>query len=268
MNQQLPSNRRQRRQDRGREQIRVDRSREDLPGMLRFITHPKVFAIMGIIFMGAIVLSLFVGGLLKGTSTSGNKTGQMNEAEDKPAVTDTATADGTPIGTPAATVKRYTAPPPMVIDTSKTYVATIKTSKGDIQIKLDPSVAPDAVNAFVFLAKDGYYTGTPFMEVAKNSDGSKFTAQAGDPTQTGLGTPGFDVKKQPTQLPFDKGAVGIDSGQFFISYGDYPALTGRYTIVGHVVSGMDVLDKLSLLDVRSNTDASGDTVQGVTIAEQ
>jgi peptidyl-prolyl cis-trans isomerase B (cyclophilin B) len=154
-------------------------------------------------------------------------------------------------------------------------MATIRTSKGEIQMELYPQQAPEAVNAFVFLAREGFYNGTPFMELVKNTDGSRFYAQAGDPTRTGLGTPGFTIKKEVTLLPFNRGAVGMggssptsNGGQFFISYGDYPSLTGKYTIFGKVVAGMDVLDRISLLDLTQRTPGGGgDTIESVTITE-
>jgi cyclophilin family peptidyl-prolyl cis-trans isomerase len=163
----------------------------------------------------------------------------------------------------------------MTIDQAKTYTATITTAKGQIQMKLYPAEAPEAVNAFVFLAKDGYYNGTPFMELVKDAAGSKFYAQAGDPTRTGLGTPGFSIKKEQTDLPFAKGAVGMggssstsNGGQFFISFGDYPSLTGKYTIFGQITSGLDVLEKLSLLDVKNDPQFSGaDQIQSIVITE-
>ena len=58
----------------------------------------------------------------------------------------------------------------------------------------------------------------------------------------------------------------MDSGQFFFSLGDYPALTGKYTIFGQVTSGLDILTRLSLLNPKSNT-AGGDTIQSVTITQ-
>jgi cyclophilin family peptidyl-prolyl cis-trans isomerase len=262
MNQRLPSNRSERR--RRTSQIPLDRSRQDLPAVIRFITNPKVFALMGVVFLVALVLGLMVGGLIQGASTNPSGSRQMNEAEDKPV--DQPAASSGPDVVPTVAVKRYTAPPPTVIEAGKTYTATIRTSKGDIKLTLDPAAAPAAVNAFVFLAQDGYYNNTPFMQVTKNPDGSRFTAQAGDPTHTGLGTPGFEIKREATQRPFVKGAVGLDKGQFFISYGDYPSLTGRYAIIGQVTAGMDVLEKLSLLDLTSrSSDASGDLVLQVVV---
>ena len=77
----------------------------------------------------------------------------------------------------AAARKQYSSPPPMTIDESKTYIATIKTSMGDITVQLDPKIAPVTVNNFVFLARDGYYNNVPFHRVMKN-----FMVQSGDPT--------------------------------------------------------------------------------------
>jgi cyclophilin family peptidyl-prolyl cis-trans isomerase len=191
----------------------------------------------------------------------------MNTLEDVPRNNDgdgSSTAAPTPIP-----VKRYTYAPALAIDTTKTYNATITTNKGVIEMELYPDAAPQAVNAFVFLAQDGYYDGTTFLELVKDQSGSKFYTQAGDPTKTGLGTPGFSIKKELTTRPFARGAVGMggssstsNGGQFFISFGDYPALNGKYTIFGQVTSGLDVLDKLTLLNV---TDASGGSSTGDTI---
>lgn len=251
-------------------------SRLDLPGPLRYLTDPKLFAAVALVFAGAIILSLFVGMLGVGNPvTDSGQPQQGNEAPDVPPE-DAASGQSTPVtnATPA-TVKRYSSSPAMVITPGKRYLATVKTPKGDIQIELDADQAPEAVNAFVFLARDGYYNGTPFMQLVKNPDGSKFTVQAGDPTRTGLGTPGFSVKKEQTARPFAKGAVGTggtaqdsNGGQFFISLGDYPALNGKYTIFGQVVSGLDVVDQLSLLvPTQGTTAGSGDEIQSVTISE-
>jgi cyclophilin family peptidyl-prolyl cis-trans isomerase len=199
---------------------------------------------------------------------------QANEAPDVPIDSTTQTPDTT-TSDAQPPIQRYTQAPALSIDVNKTYQATLQTAKGAITMELYPSEAPEAVNAFIFLAKEGYYNGTPFMELVKDPTGSKFYAQAGDPTRTGLGTPGFSIKKEQTDLPFARGYVGMggsasnsNGGQFFISYGDYPALNGKYTIFGKVVSGLEVLDNLTLLDLTSGrASGSGDTIQSVTISE-
>jgi cyclophilin family peptidyl-prolyl cis-trans isomerase len=273
MNQQLPQNRRVRRQQpTGRQ--RFDTRHQTLPGPLAIMTNRKVFIVVGVLFAAVIVLSLMPGVITGGTGDTG-PVRQANELEDAPheAAPDGTVTPGSSATPVAPQTKRYTAAPPMTIDLTKTYLATLKTAKGEVQIELYPSVAPEAVNAFVFLANDGYYNGTPFMELARNSDGSKFYAQAGDPTATGLGTPGFSIKKEQTSRPFSRGAVGMggsaensNGGQFFISFGDYAALNGKYTIFGQVVAGMDVVERLSLLEVSGGRGSgASDKIESITV---
>ncbi len=273
---QRPESRRVRRQNIGESQS-FNPKQMDLPGPLRIMTNPKVFIALGLIFVGALTLSLFSGmiGLNTTPNNSDSPVAQANELPDAPRENDT-NADGSPADPTPVPVKRYAAAPAQSIDTTHTYNAKITTPKGVIEMVLYPDQAPQAVNAFVFLAKDGYYTGTPFMELVKDQNGGKFYAQAGDPTKTGLGSPGFSVKKEQTTRPFAKGAVGMggssttsNGGQFFISFGDYPALNGKYTIFGQVISGMDVLDRLTLLNVTdaATGDATGDTIQSIEITE-
>lgn len=242
-------------------------SNSSVPTALRWLTHKYVFIGSGIVFAVGIALGLLSGILFDGGISGGGQVQQMNEAADVPRGTGTP-GTTTPAAnaniTPTPEIKRYTTAPQMTLDPTKSYTATIKTTQGDIVIKLDPNSSPEAVNAFVFLANQQYYNGTVFMQV--NPEAAKFTAQAGDPTQTGLGTPGFDVKEKPTTLPFVRGAVGYDSGQFYISYQDAPALNGKETIIGNVTSGIDVLDKLNLLDVRQKS-GSPDKITSVTITE-
>ncbi len=245
----------------------------DLPGPLRLLANRKLFLVLAGFAGLAMVVSLF-GGAIAGPS-SGPTDGPMQATEAPDVAIETVLPGTQTPSTPVPVVKRYTAPPAMTIDTSKKYTATITTSRGDITMELNPSAAPQAVNTFVFLAREGYYNGTQFMELVKGKDNSKFYAQAGDPTATGLGTAGFSVPKETTSLGFDRGAVGMggssensNNGQFFISYVDEPALDGKYTIFGQVTSGLSVLDNLTLLDLtdRGNS-GTGDKIVSVTITE-
>ncbi len=253
----------------------------DLPGPIAFLGNPKLFAIMALIAGGSMIFFLFAGALgIQGFGGSGGGGSvQGNEAPDVALLNSTAADGSTTVDTSTfdaqPVVKRYTAPPPLEIDVTRTYTATIETSKGIIEIELYAAAAPQAVNAFVFLANDGYYDGTPFMELIKDADGDKFYAQAGDPTGTGLGTPGFSIPKELTEHPFARGYLGMggsaensNGGQFFIPFGDYPALDGKYTIFGKITSGLDVLDQLSLLDLTSaGSGTAGDEIQSVKITE-
>lgn len=162
--------------------------------------------------------------------------------------------------------KQFTACPPVIIDAAKTYTATIKTEIGDIKLKLFPDKAPLAVNNFVFLAKMGFYDGVTFHRVLEN-----MVAQAGDPSGTGVGGPGYQFASEiSSDLTFDRaGLVGMansgadtNGSQFFITYTNLPHLDGDFTIFGEVVEGMDVVSKLTL---RDPSDITADLPQGTLI---
>ena len=92
---------------------------------------------------------------------------------------------------PQPTYKQYGAPPPMTIDTSKKYTATIETIRGKIVIELFAKDAPKTVNSFVFLVRESFYNGTTFHRVIPG-----FMAQGGDPTGTGAGGPGYKFEDE------------------------------------------------------------------------
>ncbi len=141
----------------------------------------------------------------------------------------------------------YDAPPARQIDPSRQYIATIRTDKGDIVIELYSAKAPANVNSFVFLAREGWYNGTTFFRVIPG-----FVVQAGDPTGTAAGQPGFQCDDEISDMRFDAaGVVAIanagpntGSSQFFITLAPQPDLDGRYTIIGKVTKGMEILQAL------------------------
>ena len=155
-------------------------------------------------------------------------------------------------GKPAGTPRQWSSPPPMAIDPSRDYLATVKMAAGgEFVIKLRADKAPITVNNFVFLAKQGYYDGVTFHRVL---DG--FMAQGGDPTGTGGGGPGYEFANEDSDLQFDRPGVvamanaGRDTNgsQFFITFGPQPRLNGDYTIFGEVVSGMETVNGLTRRD--------------------
>jgi len=148
--------------------------------------------------------------------------------------------------------QQYEDCPPMTIDQTKDYVATIETEKGDITIELYAEEAPLAVNSFVFLAQDGWYDNVTFHRVVPG-----FVAQAGDPSGTGMGGPGYvfdneispDLKfDQPGLLGMANSGPGTNGSQFFITHTSTPHLDGSYTIFGRVISGMNVVESLTPRD--------------------
>lgn len=168
--------------------------------------------------------------------------------------------------------RQWDEPPEMTIDPSKIYLATLVTEKGDIKIELFADRAPITVNNFVFLAQQGYYDDTTFHRVIPD-----FMAQGGDPTGAGGGGPGYTIEDEfDPSLTFDeagylamanKGFSNSGGSQFFITYVPLPTLTGRHTIFGKVVEGMDVVLALTPRDPQSSPDFEGDTLLTVEIEE-
>jgi peptidylprolyl isomerase len=145
--------------------------------------------------------------------------------------------------------------PDMVIDEDATYLATITTNKGDMTFELNTAAAPATVNNFICLATNDFYDITPFHRVI---DG--FMIQAGDPTGTGSGGPGyrFDDELPGDDLDYTKGTLAManagpntQGSQFFICHGGGAArLPKAYTIFGKLSAGQDVLDKIANVQVR------------------
>jgi cyclophilin family peptidyl-prolyl cis-trans isomerase len=168
--------------------------------------------------------------------------------------------------------KQWSSPPPMTIDTSKQYLATVKMAKGgEFVIQLFADKAPITVNSFVFLARQGFYNGVTFHRVL---DG--FMAQGGDPTGTGGGGPGYEFQNEDGGLAFDKAGVvamansgpNTNGSQFFITFGPVQLSAADYTIFGQVISGMDVVNGITRRDPNTNPTFPGDAMQSVTIQEK
>jgi cyclophilin family peptidyl-prolyl cis-trans isomerase len=170
--------------------------------------------------------------------------------------------------------KQYNAPPPMTIDTSKKYSATIDTDKGPIEIELFAKQAPKTVNNFVFLAKQGFYDDTIFHRVIPG-----FMIQGGDPTGTGRGGPGYEIENEnkDSQHGFPAGTLAManhgpdtNGSQFFINDGDSPWLTPQgYTIFGQVTKGQDVVHAIATA-ARNEQDRPNEPIhiKGITIHER
>lgn len=168
--------------------------------------------------------------------------------------------------------KQFTQCPPFMINAAKQYIATIETEKGKIIVQLFPDKAPLAVNSFVFLARQGWYDGSTFHRVIRG-----FAAQAGDPSGTGKGNPGYLFGNEISDLKFDAaGMVGMansgpdaNGSQFFITLAAANHLNGDYTVFGRVISGLDVAEQLTPRNP-SQTGAlpPGDLILHITIEEK
>jgi cyclophilin family peptidyl-prolyl cis-trans isomerase/protein-disulfide isomerase len=172
----------------------------------------------------------------------------------------------------ALQARQYSACPPMIIDPSQEYIATIETPKGNIVVKLFADKAPRAVNNFVFLATHDWYDNVTFHRVLQD-----FMAQAGDPSGTGYGGPGYAFQNENSGESFNREGLlamanaGPDTNgsQFFITVMPTPHLDGGYTIFGEVIEGMDVVKSLTLRDPAQGFNLpAGDAILNITIEQR
>ncbi|HUF52359.1 MAG TPA: peptidylprolyl isomerase [Dehalococcoidia bacterium] len=204
-----------------------------------------------------------------GAATQADATQPAAGATDPPAANDCPAPSGD-APEPDMT-KQYDAPEDQGIDPGKEYLANFKTVRGEFTIKLRPDLAPQHVNSFVFLAREGFYNGTTFHRVLEG-----FMAQGGDPTGSGSGGPGYNIPAEfTTEVGYTRGTLGMaraqspDSAgsQFFITFGDTPSLNGQYTIFGEVTEGMEVVDCITRRDPQALPDFEGDAIISVDITE-
>lgn len=167
--------------------------------------------------------------------------------------------------------KQWSQPPAMGIDPKKSYTATIHTDKGDITIQLHADKTPKTVNNFVFLAREGFYDNTIFHRVIAD-----FMAQAGDPTGTGRGGPGYRFSDEfhptlkhntPGVLSMANAGPNTNGSQFFITHVPTPWLDNKHSVFGHVIKGMDVLMSIPPRDPQ-RVDAPAVHLKSVTITEE
>jgi len=205
----------------------------------------------------------------------GTRRGNNNSNQDFVTPQATAQVTPTPEGTPApeaTATTRYSGPPAMTIDAARSYFAVVHTDKGDIRVELFAEEAPQTVNNFVFLARDGFYNGLTFYWVKPG-----FTAQTGDPEGTGHGGPGYTILDEASGIPFLAGTVGMAKkpeqpnsagSQFFITYTDQSQLNNEFTAFGRVVEGMDVLNALTPREPEPGQDLPpGDKILSIEIQE-
>ncbi len=190
-----------------------------------------------------------------------NTTGTVAPAKDAGSTGFTGRPAASP--TPAASTKKtYPSAPALQIDASKTYIATITLAKGgEIKAQLDPRAAPQTVNSFVFLARDGFYDGLTFHRVEPG-----FVIQGGDPIGNGSGGPGYTIPDEKNDLKHEEGALAMAKSsapnsagsQFYITLAPQPALDATYTVFGKVTSGGDLVKQV----------AKGDRISTITIEER
>jgi len=222
-----------------------------------------------------LTVGFVVGALYRGNSSSSSSTGSVRGTGVTRA---TAEAGSTSVSNAASTIKQYSAPPAMTIDPTKSYTALIKTEKGDVTVELNAKSAPETVNNFVYLAKDGFYNGSTFFRVIADKNGSLAFVQAGDPTGTGSGGPGYDLPVEQTADPVTAGVLAMakppaagaanNGSQFYFALEAQPTLDGKNTVFGKVTHGLEVLTGLTPRDPQTQQNLEpGTRIESITITE-
>ena len=148
-------------------------------------------------------------------------------------------------------------PPPA--DPSATYVASLETDAGVIEIALWPDLAPQTVGNFVGLAEAGFYDGTVFHRVIRG-----FMVQGGCPRGDGRGTPGYQFQDEFNERKLVRGVLAManagpntNGSQFFITHVVTDWLDGKHTVFGQVIQGQDVVNAIQ----------QGDKLVSLTVTE-
>jgi peptidyl-prolyl cis-trans isomerase B (cyclophilin B) len=152
-------------------------------------------------------------------------------------------------------------PPAHEINDDAIYEATITTDRGDMVLELDPKLAPNTVNNFVSLARQGFYDGLTFHRVVP-----EFVIQGGDPEGSGRGGPGYRFADEPVKGEYTFGAVAManagpdtNGSQFFICIDDCTRkLDKAYNLFGYVTSGGEIAPQIT----------QGEVMRTVTITER
>jgi peptidylprolyl isomerase len=167
--------------------------------------------------------------------------------------------------------QRFDGPPPMCIDPARRYSAEMVTTKGTMAIALDPLAAPQAVNSFVFLARYHYFEGIVFHRVIPG-----FVLQAGDPTGTGTGNPGYRFGDElPKPGRYEIGSLAMansgpntNGSQFFVISGPSGVrLPPQYSLFGKVARGLDVVAAIDAIGSPSGQPKERVIIEAVNITE-
>ena len=249
---------------------------------IRFIRNVVVLAV-------GIVIVAFLMNVLSGCSSSNDD--ERSSSSDTDVTTTTGKGKGDTVACPPADgvdkpVIDFAGPPPTCIDPGKTYTATFETSKGDVTVELDTDRTPGTTNAFVFLARNGFYDGTDLFR----TEAASGIIQGGSPHTQNNTDPGAGFAITDEALPFSSDDYGPGtiamartsapdsaSGQFFFLandggryLGDPKQLgesAGSYVAFGRVTKGLEVLQTIAALDDGSGAPLEQVTIKRVTISE-
>lgn len=175
--------------------------------------------------------------------------------------------------TAPAAKARSESKPTSALDPAKTYDVTFQTNCGSFTLRLDVKTSPKTTASFVSLVQHKYFDGTVFHRIVPG-----FVIQGGDPTASGEGGPGYETVDTPPQsAKYTHGVVamaktqseapGTSGSQFFVVTAADAGLPPDYAILGHVVSGLAVVDRIGKLgDVNTEKPARVVEIEHATVS--
>ncbi len=218
-----------------------------------------------------LLLLLIVAGLAAcGGDDDDGGGGEPKQPQDSPTLDQEASGGCADVAQPDAKPDGGAKRPAQALDPDATYDVVLKTSCGDITIRLDQKASPKTAASFAGLAKAGFFDDTVFHRIVPG-----FVIQGGDPTATGTGGPGYSTRDvPPAGTTYRKGTVamaktqteppGTAGSQFYIVTAPDAGLPPEYALLGKVVKGQDVVDAIGELGDPASGEA-GTPVQPVVI---
>jgi peptidyl-prolyl cis-trans isomerase B (cyclophilin B) len=229
-------------------------------------------AVLVLVALASVVAAGCGGG--GGSDTSGIPDGSETQAAAPTSTTEAASGGCKQVQAPAPKKDGGQTKSTTKLDPSKTYTVTVQTNCGTFAFTLNVKDSPNTTAAFAGLVKKGFYDSLIFHRIIPG-----FVIQGGDPTGSGQGGPGFStVDKPPSDTKYTLGVVamaktqtekaGTSGSQFFVVSGaDGEQLTPDYALLGKVMKGIDVVQKIGQLGDQSGTPSQTVVMQKVTLSE-
>ena len=235
-------------------------------------TPRKTQAVIAVIVVLCIAVPVTIA-LALGNDSSGDQANTASSSHPSPTSVDDVVCDNPP--PPAAAAKTFDHAPDPSLAENSTWVATVRTTCGDITMELDGAKAPQTVASFISLAKADYFADSPCHRLT-TPPADISVLQCGDPTGSGGGNLGygFGVENAPADGQYPRGTLAMargndpnsNGGQFFIVYDDtsLPTQGGGYSIFGNVTNGLAILDAVAAKGVNGGS-GDGAPAQPISI---
>jgi cyclophilin family peptidyl-prolyl cis-trans isomerase len=191
------------------------------------------------------------------SATTAKTTSTATEAAQSTATAEKPPAKGCKgVAAPEPKGEQSLSKPKKALASGKRYVVRMTTNCGSFDFALDTKRAPKTAASVAALVKGGFYDGLTFHRIAHGADGGPFVIQGGDPLGTGNGGPGYSVVEAPPKdLKYTRGVVamaktaaeapGTSGSQFYVVTAPDAGLPPEYALVGKVVKGQDVVDRIA-----------------------